>query len=228
VVQPMSTKITDYSADVPLVQKMQTVEPMRTQTIPSNISEIIAARARIDSRTISPEVSQVLFSDPKEFLQVLKKDFNRIKKSGATVITKDDLQLYSENGIDAEGRAAASIAVKHYDQLQGIAYGSKAGTPIAEGDISRDIDYVTGNTDGIISEKNESSDKLALSATSMALMCLRGARKAEEIPYLPYALGAVAGGLMIFDGFMLRDTFKQKTWTHKVAEEDKKMVKSWL
>ena len=231
MVHAMSTKITDYSADVPLAAKTQATQSTdsmaETQTM-AFLSDAFALRARDKGKMTSPEVSQVVFSNPQEFLQVIKADFARIEKAGAKQITKDDLQLYSQNGSDVKGRAAAAIAVKHYEQLQGIAHGSAAGSPIAEGDIDRDIDYVTGNIAPIISAERKPATKIAEDGVSLAVLCLSTARRTESIPYLPVALTVVAGGALIVDGFMVRNLIKQKGWTQKVAEENKNMVKSWL
>jgi hypothetical protein len=58
-----------------------------------------------------------VFSDPKAFLQTLKKDFDKIAKSESGLITENDLKIYADHGDDREGRKAAQIALGHFKEL---------------------------------------------------------------------------------------------------------------
>jgi hypothetical protein len=215
----MNTKITDHSATVPL-SGLEHLKLVSAKDVP--------ALELQEPESLSTQVSQTVFSNPKEFLQVLKDDFNSIAKSGASEFTKDDLQLYSEHGTDEKGRAAAAIAVKHYDQLQRIASGSASANPIKKDDLDEDIKYVTGDIDSIVSRNRSKDTKLALTATAIGQYCARTALKTEKIPALSIGLGVVSLGAIVLDGFLATDIVKQKARTQKVAEENKNMVKSWL
>jgi hypothetical protein len=97
-------------------------------------------------------LSSQVFSNPQEFLQVLKADFPKIASSEnghMPVLTKNDLIIYAQSGDDPRGRAAAHIALDHFDDLYKMstdwAHGEKIPA-ISANDLDFDISLSQGKT----------------------------------------------------------------------------------
>ena len=210
----MDKKITDYSATVPLVD---------TTSIHS-----IRDKSQAADHNSTTVLSQTAFSNPQDFLKVIKKDFDRIAKAGSKQITKNDLELYSEHGADIEGRSAAAIAVKHYDQLQQMAWGDQTQTAIAKIDLDEDINLMTGNVEGEISRERNIDYKVIASGAVVERYLISGTVASLECPPLAIGLGVLAAGVLGFEAFVVTDAVKESKRLHTSAVEDQKMLKGWL
>ncbi len=97
------------------------------------------------SRETSQNLNQAAFADPKSFLEILK-DFGQIASS-KDGMSRNDLIVYSQSGADQEGRAAAKIALAHFDELTQLDkmhnllwnHGSQ-GSKLSADDLSTDED----------------------------------------------------------------------------------------
>jgi hypothetical protein len=97
-------------------------------------------------------LSNQIFANPVDFLSTLKNDFKQIS-GGDDAITKSQLEIYSEQGSDPKGRAAAALAAKNFDSLThlGITEDTvlSGRGAIEKGDLDTDIAYAQGNLSSI-------------------------------------------------------------------------------
>jgi hypothetical protein len=76
--------------------------------------------SRGSSASADATLSAHVFSNPREFLQVLQKDFADINKTELAGITKKELDTCASACSDPDERAAAQIAGTHFDQLHNL------------------------------------------------------------------------------------------------------------
>src|ERR1700679_2565731 len=66
-------------------------------------------------------LSKAMFENPVGFLSVLRARFSSIASLPGEEMTKNDLLIYSQNATnDPKGKAAAEIALSHFDQLTAL------------------------------------------------------------------------------------------------------------
>lgn len=64
---------------------------------------------------------KAVFNNPQEFLDVLRRDYDKIAPKNQNLITRNDLISYSITAKDPESRAAATIAAKRFEELRSLA-----------------------------------------------------------------------------------------------------------
>jgi hypothetical protein len=207
----MYQKITDYSATVPL---------------PGGTDNVAKPSAEVHT---SPNLSQTAFADPKEFMQVLKSDFDRIANSGSAGITQNDLVLYSQHGDDTRGRAAAAIAAKHFDELQEISFTEGDPNNLNKYQLESDTDYINNNIGGEVSEMRWQRAKVIVDgAVGARLFSYIAYVTAPDCPPVAIISGVIAGGFLVADAYLAKKMFDEKKGQQKIASDDQRIVKSWL
>lgn len=118
------------------------------------------------------QLSDAVFSNPIEFLTVLRDNYSRIVGPSEDSISKNDLLLCSENSSDQRLAAAAKIAYDHYDDLNAMPSdvniqlgGNKSNTKgISRDDLTTDLDLASGHL-----SSETLTQALRFSAISMVL-----------------------------------------------------------
>ncbi|HEY9757406.1 MAG TPA: hypothetical protein V6C97_19715 [Oculatellaceae cyanobacterium] len=181
------------------------------------------------------QLSAEAFSDPAKFLEVIKKDFNKISLNHHD-IGKHDLELYSRAGDDAEGRAAAKIAAEHFNELEKIDGRANAG-----GDTRylKDSGVLTASAlDSDISLiKGDASSQLANVKFGDACAMAYGGffvgvgAIASLFAWETPAIGATAA-TAVFGGVIMADAWDNaRQAPQRMQEEiksDQSMIRSWL
>jgi hypothetical protein len=104
--------------------------------------------------THAQNLSQQVFANPVDFLTTLKSILPKANPRDPDEVDKNDLIAYSVTGADAQGRAAASIAVAHFSQLTDLTNVTNANPndpfyqTLSADKINDDINLVNKNVQG--------------------------------------------------------------------------------
>lgn len=212
-------------------------------TTESNLSKPDLPTSSTTNDTTLPQHN--IFADPQTFLKILQKDYNQIAKSHDGCITQNDLAAYAKSGEDPEGREAAKIALKHFDELtklpdlnlseldgnhNGFSYEINGQTlrGISKYDLQKDLDMFSGKTESYIRH-----DRIygSLQCAAEGLVGLASAAltavTAMELPWLAAAagVGAVYGG---FDAYLTgKNVYNSSRNYHDLSKRDRQILKSW-
>ncbi len=174
-------------------------------------------------------LSAHVFSNPTDFLQILKSDFNDIGHSFPE-LSKGDLVDYSIHGADPKGRAAAKIAADHFGELQAIpdrATNSRLVIErgISEKDLDIDISVIQGNTKDIVKTARKPDEFAVVGALfigTVGALLLDSPTSSLASTVVPVGLGA-AGAL-----YCARDWFSQTARVKAETTQDQQTLNSWL
>ena len=76
---------------------------------------------RSDAKVVqSSPLSQSVFTDPKEYLQILKSNFAQIDTDHSGVLSLAELEQFAKNTADQRAAAAAQMAAAHFESLSKI------------------------------------------------------------------------------------------------------------
>jgi hypothetical protein len=211
---------TEQRASVPQAQTEQSVSAAQPKAEQS---------ASPPAESVRPAVlSQSAFSNPQDFLQVLKKDFAQIAKSDPDKISKDDLVQYSEHGADPQGRLAAAIAAAHYDQFQAMSPDLWKGKGITKKKLDDDLQLVSGDTQKL--QADESSQNTEWIGGGMALggLLAKVGPKCESVPPLEIGLSVLAAVDIGLTVYLMKRDFTMSSGIKKLAMSEQQTIKTWL
>lgn len=186
-------------------------------------------------------LSQDTFKNPQEFLSVLRKDFKQIAGDD-NLITKEDLLIYSAYGEDRECRAAAKIALKHFDDMNELArFRSVSGRDYNYHEIrgrhvkaisSLDLEVATDTTNGnlglhIALQEIEGVGR-TLGAGIIAVACGIGTIAGLAAPpIVPVALGLGTVMWTVGTGFYGYNTYNAPGEIRALSQRNQTMLASW-
>jgi len=136
--------------------------------------------------------------------------------------------LYSKNGPDEKGRAAAAIAANHFDDLGNLPNTYYHGIYITKAELGVDHDYVTGNFDSELRANNRHLvEATAVTATVAAVSAKIGLISVEVPPFSAFfdGLAGLSGMASLgFLGLRVIDKKMLASW----SRHDQDAVNSWL
>ena len=180
----------------------------------------------------SADLSNHVFSDPQDFLSTLKNNYSKIAQSDPSAIYKSDLILYADHGSDPRTKAAAEIALKHFDDLQAMPYAAAGWTnskkEISPLDLKVDLQLMDKDSSAV--EENHHFDRIYFEATYglMAGIFGVGALASAEFPPLAIGFGALAAGGLYGIHNVSQDFDKQNQNAIDTMQKNIPTIKSWL
>jgi hypothetical protein len=154
---------------------------------------------------VATHLSSNAFSNPQEFLKVLQRDADKINPTGS--ISRSDLITYSQVGSDAQGRIAAEIAAKHFDDFSAMSNYPNGASPernesnqitVSKDDLKTDLELSQGQTHRIIAKAElEDAAETALGVGFILSVGGLGAVSSVSDPpfFIPFTIAAVTAGI---------------------------------
>ena len=177
-------------------------------------------------------LSNSVFNDPKEFLQILKDNHAEITQRGSEYATKQDFFYASEHATDPKLRAAAKIALNHFDEINAFDNvtrndGNTGIHAIGKLDYERGLKYLSGNYKGDLYWQQ--AKNIGGTVGWAALTAAMGTLTAVSVEIHPLAafmgLGAATmGGITGLYGY---DDYKYPSMMHQRAADTRTRLSSW-
>lgn len=185
-------------------------------------------------------LSQNTFKNPQEFLNVLRKDFKQIAGQD-DLITKEELLVYSAYGEDREGRTAAKIALKHFDEMNELArFRTVTGGNYNDHEINKkpvkalsaaDLEVATDMNNGdltlhiALQEIEGVALTLGCGLVTAGLGAITVAAVVDPVVAIPFGLGTVA--MAGTTGYFGYNTYNAPEEIRALSRRDKAMLASW-
>lgn len=173
-----------------------------------------------------------VFNDPKEFLQILKEHHSEITQRGSEYATKQDFFYASEHASDPKLRAAAKIALNHFDEINAFDNvtrndGFTGISAIGKLDYERGLNYLSGNykSDLYWQQAKNIGGTAGWAALTAAMGTLTAV--SVEIPPLAALLGLGAATMGGITGLYGYDAYNYPSMMHQRAADTKNRLSSW-
>ena len=189
-----------------------------------------ATNAPVDANTQArTALSGAAFSNPQDFLKVLKTDMNQISPDGYDEITPEKLNYFADKAADPQEKAAAQIALAHYPDLLEMTKLPIGDNKIYPGAADQLLNYEHGKTtqDIVFTEAFESEKTLGLAGGSAALIAASGPVSGFATPFAGAVLAA--GGVAAAVG-AVDSAYQQYTtpgYIRSLAKNDVATLASW-
>lgn len=169
------------------------------------------------SQTGASQEAPVFFTNPQEFLEVLRKNYNSIASSPENGMTKEDLLDFSETTDSPSGRKAAKIAYQHFDELEKFnnLYDSllpdrwlgRNHKGIFLSDLHKDLDIYNGKTDLYV--KHDQIEGAVYGLEGAGFSALSNQLIFPDFP----PISILAAGVALTATVASVDCFKMVSWT---------------
>ena len=183
-------------------------------------------------------LSQQVFKDADDFLQTLSKDIAKIPH-GDHGVTITELKEFASDVANPKEKAAADIAIKHFDQLSNLRNRGSSNTETANGFIwEKDIDFAESMNKGDLTTPVIKEAKLDIFPTAFGLTVAgigggcAAMSVAEGLTVAGIAGGVTFGGLAIAGVAMVGVIGYEAATMHgrlgKMSADEQKEFKSWI
>ena len=200
----------------------------------SNVKDNVNTRANVSASDVSTSLSNFVFDNPRDFLNVLIENHSKIGTyhDTGTTTTAKDYEYAATHSTDPKLAAAASIAFKHFDELSKMDDTTTSPRPNYSVDITNlkhALKYEEGKS--LATQMGWQETKYLTGTAFMGLVTVASGAltvaSALELPLLSagMAVGTASGALIT--GMTAIETYKYPRALLNRAADTKAKLASW-